>query len=159
MEATSNAAPQVDRGSEKLEPDASSDDDASNSKKKDRVAARDRNNGKKATRKANNINPFFTFLRHLASDAAKLAKTVLQLPMVTYPVWKWFILVYIGWLCLSYTIVYAVYRGEEALAATVCPIPMVGSQFEFCHATTASEPPTPFNVGKVATAQDELAAP
>jgi hypothetical protein len=60
-------------------------------------------------------------------------------------------------LCLSYTVAYAVYRGEEALVATVCPIPVVGSQFEFCRATNASEPPTPFNVAKVATAQDGLA--
>ncbi|KAL2262268.1 hypothetical protein VTK26DRAFT_1950 [Humicola hyalothermophila] len=47
-------------------------------------------------------------------------------------------------------------RQSEALAATVCAIPIIGSRFELCHATGSSPPPKPFNVEKVATAQNAL---
>lgn len=86
----------------------------------------------------------------LANDGWRLAWAFLRLPRTLYPVWKWILLMYIGWMAFSYLLAYA-YRSVTAAMAPLCSIPFVGSQLPLC---TVHPGDNPIDASKVATSQE-----
>lgn len=90
--------------------------------------------------------------RSFLSDVAKGVR--LELPRALYPIWKWFVVVYIVWLAISYLAV-SIYRFATMALAPICSIPVIGPQIPLY--TVSVEPNSrPINASKVATCQEEL---
>ena len=91
-----------------------------------------------------------SILSLLANDGSKLAWATLKLPRTLYPVWRWLLLIYIGWMAFTYLLAYA-YRSAAVAVAPFCTIPIVGPQLPFC---TVHPGDKPINASKVATSQE-----
>ena len=107
-------------------------------------------NYSRSTEIAASQNQEASFFSLLANDGWRLTWATLKLPRTLYPIWKWVLLIYIGWMALSYLLAYA-YRSATAAIAPMCNIPIVGSQLPFC---TVRGGDNPINPSKVATSQE-----
>ena len=89
-----------------------------------------------------------------AGDVWKLIKTVLKWPVILYPVWKWILLIYIGWVIMTHLVAY-MYRSVIVTLAPICSIPILGSRIQFC-AVISDIDNRALDVSTVATTQDGL---
>ena len=114
----------------------------------EQAAAHD--NFSRSSKVAASQNQEASFFSLLANDGWSLAWAALKFPRISYPVWKWLLLIYIGWLAFTYLLAYA-YRSATAAIAPLCTIPIVGSQLPFC---TVHPGDNPLDASKVATSQE-----
>ena len=124
----------------------------SNRKIADRISAH--GNDSRISERSNRQEQEATLPSQIVNDGWRLAKTAVRLPMLLYPIWKWFFLGYLVWLAITYLMAF-LYRSATAALAPVCSWPIIGPQIPFC--TMSFEPrDRPIDVSKVATSQDVL---
>ena len=116
----------------------------------EQAAARD--NYSRSSKKAASRNQEASLFSLIANDGCRLAWATLRLPKTLYPLWKWLLLVYIGWMAFSYLAIY-VYRSATAAIAPWCRIQIVGPMLPFC---TVHPGDNPIDASKVATSQEEF---
>ena len=109
-----------------------------------------KDNYSRSSEKAASQNQEASLFSLLANDVTTLAWATLRLPGTFYPLWRWILLIYIGWMTFAYLLSYA-YRSATAAIAPLCTIPIVGSQLPFC---TVHPGENPIDVSKVATSQE-----
>lgn len=95
-----------------------------------------------------------SFHTDFAKDAWGVLKKMLRLSRVLYPIWKWFLVLYLLWMVLSYLIA-SIYQSVTTALSPMCSVPILGSKLMFCNWSSGGED-RPINVSKVATSQEVL---
>ena len=88
------------------------------------------------------------------SDMWTWLKGCIRFSRVSYPLWKWIVLIYLTVLVLSYLFAYAYHLMASALSP-ICSIWIIGSQLPICSWDSRATM-EPLNVSKVATSQEGL---
>lgn len=91
---------------------------------------------------------------NIASDAWNSFKMMLRLISITYPIWKWLVLLYLIWLAISYLVI-AFHGYVAARLQPICSIPYIGPRIPLCLLINEFSD-RPINVSKVSDSQEGL---